>query len=95
MGLCDLLQYHMVWELGKNIEAERHFHCAVDIKQVSLQPNDNSNRLCRMRDPAAQSVTLCFDRSQHAGSNPIRAGENRRSRNNWTKRSQHDQNITK
>ena len=66
--------------MGENSEAERHFRIAVEVKQVALQPNDNStaisNGLCRMRFeiPPAQSVTLCFDRSQHAGINPKKAG---------------------
>ena len=29
-------------KLGEYIEAEKHFRCAVDVKQVALQPNDNS-----------------------------------------------------
>ena len=76
--------------MGEYNEAEKHFRIAVEVKQVALQSNDNSTAtskgLCRMRFeiPPAQSVTLCFDRSQHAGINPATARQIGRSRNNWT-----------
>ena len=31
--------------LGEYSEAEKHFRFAVDVKQVALQPNDNSSAI--------------------------------------------------